>query len=169
MRWVGLTVLSLVIVGCTGSSTPATTPTSVATTSSTTTTTLDVTTTVDRLTEIEAIYRDLEERRLDALYRGDREAYRALFANEAYLEASLGVMDETSFIGAPQNLTLEVREVLVDRPDCIAAVVYRDLRSVLGEEAVGERIIVLQSASETWGLSFIGEGWLCDGPHPLDS
>ena len=65
MRWVGFFVASLIVVGC-SSSTPATTPTSIPTTS--TTTTLATTTTVDRITEIEAIYQDLEERRLDALY-----------------------------------------------------------------------------------------------------
>jgi len=44
--------------------------------------------------EIEAILQDLEERRLDALYRGDEVAYRALFANEAYLEESIKLVVE---------------------------------------------------------------------------
>jgi hypothetical protein len=79
----GVLVGTLLASCTTTESNPATTPT----TGPTTTTTAPPTTTSapDRLAEIQAIFQDLEERRLDALYRGDVEAFSALFANEAYL------------------------------------------------------------------------------------
>jgi hypothetical protein len=166
MRWVGLTVLSLVIVGCTGSSTPATTPTSVATTSSTTTTTLEVTTTVDRLTEIEAIYQDLEERLLIAVYQGDRDGYRALFANEAFMEASMVVFDELSFEEEPR-VDVEVLQIMHDGPECVAfeGTVHR--ADLGGSSDPG--VTVLELRGEAFLISYVGTGWTCDGPHPFDS
>jgi hypothetical protein len=167
MRWVGLTVLSLVIVGCTGSSTPATTPTSVATTSSTTTTTLEVTTTVDRLTEIEAIYQDLEERRLGALYRGDREAFAALFANEAYLEESTEVLNLVEFQEKWPPVFVVVTEVLQDSAECIAARTATDYSAIFVGGGVSDSVEVIELVDGVWGISFVGSGWTCDGPHPL--
>ena len=163
MRWVGPTVLSLVIVGCTGSSTPATTPTSVTTTS-TSTTTIATTTTVDRLTEIEAIYQDLEDKRFDALYRGDRDAFSALFANAAYLEASLGAFDLDPFEEPPIVETIVV-EVVRDDPGCLAAWIGGEIDGI--DE--GKFLTVLQPTAEgRWGYAFGGEGWLCEGSHPLE-
>jgi hypothetical protein len=169
MRWLGFAVLSLVIVGCSGSSTPATTPTSVATTSSTTTTTLEVatTTTVDRLTEIEAIYQDLEERRLDALYRGDEEAYRALFANEAYLEESAEVLNLVEFQENWPPVFVVVTEVLQDSARCIAARTATDYSAIFVGGGVGDSVEVIELVDGVWGISFVGSGWTCDGPHPL--
>lgn len=167
MRWVGLTALSLVIVGCTGSSTPATTPTSVATTSSTTTTTREVTTTVDRLTEIEAIYQDLEERRLDALYQGDREAFAALFANEAYLEQSVEVLNLVEFQENWPPVFVVVTEVLQDSAGCIAARTATDYSTIFVGGGVSDSVEVIELVDGVWGISFVGSGWTCDGPHPL--
>ena len=88
-----MAVLLLVVAGCSTTGIPATVPpslpptaTTVATTtttlSPTTTTTAATTTTVDRVAEIEAIFQDLEERRLQALYEGDKETFKSLFANK---------------------------------------------------------------------------------------
>ena len=68
-------------------STPATAPpiTEAANTTSTSTTTTTMTaptTTLDRLTEIQAIFQDLEVRRLQAIMDQDEEAFRSLFAND---------------------------------------------------------------------------------------
>ena len=164
MRWVGVFVASLVVVGC-SSSTPATTPTSIPTTA--TTTTLATTTTVDRVAEIEAIYQDLEERRLDALYRGDEVAYRALFANEAYMEASMGAFEVIEFDGPPRQVQLHVEEVLWDSGACIAASVNSSPVSGIIGSTQHSRVIVIQVANRNWGLSFVGMGWACEGPHPF--
>ncbi len=172
--------LAVLVAGCSDSATtPATAPGVITATPApaTTTTTAPapiavVTTTVDRLTEVEAIFRDLEFRRLDALYREDERAFRELFSNEAYLEQSLGIFGESEFRGNPKGapVTVEVTELLVDRDDCLAAVVAEDATSVFGPDAIGERTLVLTlTASGDWGLAYGGSGWLCDGPHPLES
>jgi hypothetical protein len=165
MRWVGLTALSLVIVGCTGSSTPATTPTSVATTSSTTTTIAN-TTTVDRLTEIEAIFQGLEERRFMALYEGDREAFRDLHVDNGYLERSMVLFDELIF-DLPPRVDVEVLRVIHDGPECIA---FERIIHRLDLQASGEPSIeVLEIENGAWLISFSGSGWACEGSHPFDS
>jgi len=167
-----LAVLTVVAAACSSGGTSATTPTSVpATTTSTTapptsstTTTEATTTTVDRLAEIEAIFQDLEERRLRALYEVDREAFRALFANDEYMERSMGAFDVVGFEGAPQ-VRVEVVQVLTDSASCIAVarVLHRTDLNQTSDVAVG----VLERRDDAWGFSFTGEGWACDGPHPL--
>jgi len=165
-------VLTVVVAACSSGGTPATTPvpdtiatmvTTIPPTSSTTTTEA-TTTTVDRLVEIEAIFQDLEERRLQALYDGDREAFRALFANDEYMERSMGVFDVVEFVGAPR-VQVEVSDVLTDSLACIA--VARVLHRIDLDETSGEAIGVIERRDDTWGFSFTGEGWACDGPHPL--
>jgi hypothetical protein len=168
MRWATrLLAFVLLVAACSPSSQPATTPGTVPTT----TTTVDATTTtVDRIAEIEAIYQDLEERRLDALYRGDREAFRALFANEAYAEASMGAFDAVSFVAAPEVVVVSVSEILRDDAQCLAIRVNLDESQSLGEAARGEVLDVLQPMADgAWGFSYSGEEWLCEGPHPLSS
>ena len=172
-----LAVLTVVAVACTSSGTPATTPTSVpATTTSTSvpptssTTTAEVTTTtIDRLAEIEAIFQDLEERRLQALYDGDRETFRSLFANDEYMERSMGVFDLIEFMAAPDLIVVDVLEILADGDRCVSAVVFTDATQALGTDGSSTRTVVLERDGERWGFSYIGEGWVCEGPHPLSS
>ena len=169
MRWVGFFVASLVVVGC-SSSTPATTPTSIPTTS--TTTTLATTTTVDRVAEIEAIYQDLEERRLDALYRGDEVAYRTLFANDGYMEGSLVLFDVVDFLDDWQPVDVVVVEIVHDSTDCMAVQTATDYTAVFVNGEIGDTVEVverLDSSEIEWGISFVGKGWTCEGPHPFDS
>lgn len=168
MHRVRFFVASLLLAACSGSSTPATAPTFVPTTAPTTTTTFEVTTTLDRVAEIEAIYQDLEERRLDALYRGDRQAFAALFAVESYMEASLDAFEILEFIAEPEPPVVRALEVLRDDSVCLAVRFHVDGTQALGPEAVGEVVTVLQRNSDgNWGYSYTGEGWLCEEPHPL--
>ena len=165
MRWVGFFVASLVVVGC-SSSTPATTPTSIPTTA--TTTTLATTTTVDRVAEIEAIYQDLEERRLDALYRGDEVTYRALFANEAYLEESMILFDLMEFEAPPEPGRASIIQVLSENETCIALEINSNFVGILtGAEESATSTVVIERNLSGWGFSYVGEGWVCDGPHPF--
>lgn len=154
--------------------TPATTPSTTttttvpaATTGATTSTTAVSSITIDRLAEVEAIFYDLERRRLQAIYEGDIEATRELFAHEAFWEANLPAMDPESFLAEPTDLTLTVKDLLVDRDDCLAALVYFQADRALGPEAASEATVVLQPTASGWGFSFFGTGWLCDGEHPF--
>ena len=111
------------------------------------------------------IFEDLERRRLQALYDGDREAFTELFANEAYLEGSLGAFDEFEF---EEFSELEVRvfRIVGEAEDCIA---FETTVTVNGQTS-SLFIMVLERRSDgAWGLSFAGTGWICDGPHPLGS
>ena len=171
-----MTAVGVVAVGCTTSGTPATAPptteaTSVATTATEpppiTTMAPEPSTTIDRVAEIAAIFQDLEERRLQALYEGDVEAFTALFANEAYMTRSLGVLDLVEFVGRPTLVDVDVLEIRADGADCIAALVRTDATEALGPQGLSERVIVLERISDSWGFSYVGEGWACEGLHPF--
>lgn len=170
-------VFTVVVTACSSGGTPATTPTSVTTTttsttvppSSSTTTTEATTTTVDRLAEIEAIFQDLEEQRLQALYDGDREAFRALFANDEYMERSMALFDLVEFVAPPHPDLVEVRTVLYEGDHCLAAEVVTAYEGILAAGGTDSKDVVLEYVGSEWGISFVGEGWVCDGPHPLSS
>ena len=170
-------VLTVVVAACSSGGTPATTPvpdtiatmvTTIPPTSSTTTTEA-TTTTVDRLVEIEAIFQDLEERRLQALYDGDREAFRALFANDEYMERSMGAFDVVEFEGAPSTPGVAIVDLAFESADCLAVeAVFEKVTGLVGSEQ-RTRDVVLERSDEGWGYSYSGEGWECHGPHPFSS
>ena len=176
-----LMVAAASVVGCTTTgSTPATAPDTTApsateppttssadeSTSTVATTTVAPSTTVDRLTEIQAIFEDLERRRLEAIYTGDVEAFRSLFADTPYLEESLAVFDVIE-PGPVPDIELSVIEVLKDEPDCLA--LY--YQSIHGDGSEGPRsTVVFERSGDTYMYAFTNDGrggWLCDGPHPL--
>lgn len=176
-RLAGL-LLMLVVAGCTTTGTPATTPsslpavdTTVPTTTRTlpptTTTTAATTTTVDRIAEIEAIFQDLEERRLQALYEGDKETFKTLFANKEYMQRSLALFDLVEFVDNWKMPGLAVIGVLADDDECIAARIRWDYSGTFVGASPAEVIEVIESAGGEWGVSYSGEGWVCEGPHPL--
>ena len=137
---------------------PATTPVVVATEITTTT--------VDRLSEIQAIYEDLERRRLQAIYDQDEAAFRSLYANEEYLLLELeafGVVKVTD----PSGLSMSVIEITRDNTSCIAAVVRIDATTAFVGGSSYETTIVLEGLDTGWGYSWVGEDWECDGSHPL--
>ena len=174
IRLAVIVVASIVGLGActTVGNSPATAPllTEVPTTSSTTVTTttvLETTTTIDRVAEIQAIFRDLERRRLQAIMDQDEEAFRAVFANAEYEERSIGGMELVTVID-PNAAVFTVVDVFVDDPSCIAVGAIVD-----GRKAVDGGIVQTQSdyvaerSSDRWGLSWVGEGWRCDGSHPF--
>ena len=175
-----LVAVGALAVSCTAGGTPATAPSLPAASSTVTTVTASSPTTsmvaspssstVDRLAEVQAIFEDLERRRLQALYDGDRDAFAELFANDAYLEEYLANWDElASFImSPPDGVVIESREILNDSPDCIAVLLFTDYRASIPDGTPGEVEAVVERRTDgTWGLSWQGSGWRCDGPHPL--
>jgi hypothetical protein len=123
---------------------------------------------MDRVAEITAIFEDLERRRLDAILVGDTQGYRAVFSNSEYHAASLEVLDRVN-VTNPQGFTTTSVEILADTGDCVAAFVSRDLSQAIEGGGLSERVQVIEMVDGEWGLSWIGDGWLCDGPHPLQS
>lgn len=170
----GAAALLAVVAACSSANTPATTPTTTEAPSTTASTAAPATTTTttgavanDRLAEIQAIFQDLEERRLDALYRGDVEAFKALFANEAYMEQDVGSFQLVEFTSRPTLVLVSIDKVVRDDDGCIAIEVLTNYSAFFGPDAEGGRTVVLQPMAEGWGYSYVGEGWTCDGPHPL--
>jgi hypothetical protein len=158
----GLIALGVLLAACTSQGSPATTPATVATT-------LATSTTLDRLAEVEAIVQDLEERRLDALYRKDLEALREVYASESLYERNKPVLGQLKFEEPPWVVTVQISDILVDRQNCLALVASFDDRDALGPEAFTEETVVLQPTdSGSWGFAYSGEGWLCRGPNPLE-
>lgn len=98
-------VVSLLLAACSGSATRPTTPPLFPSTIATHS--------LDRVAEIEAIYQDLEQRRINALYEDDREAYRALFANTGFVDESMVVFDQLEF-ELPPVVVVEVLALLHD-------------------------------------------------------
>jgi hypothetical protein len=145
---------------------PVVTSSSVATT--TTTTQPATTTTLDRVAEIEAIFQDLEVRRLQAIMDQDEEAFRAVFANEEYAERSVGGMALVTVID-PSAGVFTVLQVFVDDPRCIAVVAVNDgALAIEGADGGEPSDYVIEGNNEGgWGFSWAGSGWRCAGPHPF--
>jgi hypothetical protein len=167
---------ALLLGACTTQATPATAPetsqpviTTIAVSEppTITTTTSAPPTTVDRTAEIEAIFQDLEQRRLTSLYEGDHEGFAALFANDAYLEGSLEAFGVAEF-ESPPRVDVAILDIATDTDECLAAVIELTILAT-GQRAEASTV-VLQRSQSSWGFSFAftgEEGWLCNGPHPF--
>jgi hypothetical protein len=180
LRKVGWIVFgtALVFAACSGNgSTPATAPPTSAvaasnvpmTTSDLPTTSLieTTTTTVDRIAEIEAILLDLEIRNIRAQVDRDETAFRSVYAHQGFEERSMQAFDEDLFPEMPAVIEVEVVDVLYDDGACIAA---QHLTRVDGRVANDGAVLVtvLELLDQGgWGISFSGEGWACEGPHPF--
>jgi hypothetical protein len=161
----------------TANGTPATAPSvpeTLATTTAPPPTTIPVvvtteitTTTVDRLSEIEAIYEDLEHRRLQAIYDQDEDAFRSVYANDQYLQESLPLLEAVAFLTSPGLYPVRVLEVLADEEGCISAIVRTDLTAITEGGRLAEKQQTIQWQEAAWGISYTGEDWSCVGPHPL--
>jgi ABC-type transport system substrate-binding protein len=167
--------LAALAAGCTtATGTPATAPplpepvpATPGTLPPTTTTTVATTTTVDRLAEIQAIYEDLEHRRLQAIFDQDEEAFRSVYANVEYLRESLQLFDTIVFLESPGLYPVQVLEIITDEANCVSAIVQTDLTAITegGQLAVKQQAIQLKETG--WGISYTGEDWNCVGPHPF--
>ena len=162
--------------GCTtAGTTPATAPPvpdstlppTSSTVASTTVTVTGTSTTVDRLGEIQALFEDLERRRLQAIYDQDETAFRAVYANDAYLERSMVLLDAVEFLAPPDNYAIRVVEVLSDSVSCISAVIETNLEGLTVGGQLSKKTQTIEPIKDGWGISYVGEDWSCAGPHPL--
>ncbi|MGZ8784558.1 MAG: hypothetical protein ACXW1Y_03220 [Acidimicrobiia bacterium] len=176
VRNVGLALTcALVAVSCTAE--PAATTTSVATTtttSSTTTTTVPETTSTtvsadERIAEVTEIVRQVDFGWFDAIYRKDEAALSDVVAVQKSFERGLELMADDSFFVAEPTLAttlIEVREVLIDRGDCLAVSFYGDATAFRGDGAMGETIMVLwpRPSDGKWRSAYQGDVWeeACD-------
>ena len=175
--------LGLVTAACTSSDSgpatapavtepPVTAPTTTGAPPSSTMTSPASTTTVDRIAEVEAIFKDLELRRLDALFREDEEAFRTAFASDGYFALSRPVLGQLDFIAPPtaDNVRVTVDDIIIDRSDCLVIVVTEDLTMILAEaDPRPETFVLTRTETGSWGYAFGGTGWQCEGPNPHES
>ena len=108
----------------------------------------------------------IEKQRLTAIATENEALFRGAYANESFLTESLVAFRSAIVIDPAGFVTREV-QIIVDHVDCVAARVARDHSGALQGGGESERLIVIQKKDGEWGYSWIGEGWLCDGPHPL--
>ncbi len=142
-------------------------PVTTSTSMTTTTTAVATTTTLDRIAEIQAIFQDLERRRLQAIMDQDEEAFRAVFANAEYEERSMRGMALVTVLD-PDASVFTVLEVVADSQACIAVIAIEDGSEAIEGAAVGEPAdYVVELKGDIWGISWVGSGWRCDGPHPF--
>ena len=164
------------VAGCTtASGTPATAP-SVPDTVPTTTVTLPptttitpttTTTTIDRLSEIQAIYEDLENQRVQALWAGNREVFLSLFTDTPYRDESLRALDLVD-TGEPPVLIIEIDEIFMDDSECLVFVASTIIAD--SEDRPKAHTVTLQPLANGWGYAYVSDdpgGWLCTEPHPL--
>jgi hypothetical protein len=130
----------------TTSTIPATTTTPPTTTVATTTTVVTTTVSPDaRTAEIEAIVKDVEVRRLRAVFDGNAAALVEVVATQKVYDAALEAMETLEFTASPatSNVILRVESVLLDREDCLVVAVTEDASRVLGPTGHLEAISVL--------------------------
>jgi hypothetical protein len=125
------------------------------------------TTTVDRLSEIQAIYEDLEHRRVNALWSADADSFVSLFVDNAYREESLRALD---FVepGDPPDLIIDIIRIIKDDPGCLVFVERTAIAA--SENPPTEQTVTLQPTQDGWGYAYVSDGpggWLCTDPHPL--
>jgi hypothetical protein len=68
----------------------------------------------------------------------------------------------------PNAAVFTVLQIFVDDPTCIAVEGVLDASMAIeGVEAGESTDLVVELDDERWGMSWIGTGWRCDGPHPF--
>ena len=144
---VGLLTCALVVASCTtepAANTAVTTTTGATTTLSTTTTVPETTTTVSRdqrIAEVTEIVREVDFGWFDAIYRADEAALTDWVAVQERFDTGIELMaDGSFFIGEPKRETnvIEVREILIDRDDCLAVSMHVDWTAFRGPAGQGD-------------------------------
>lgn len=139
------------------------------TTSANTTTTTSTTLSPEaRITEVEVILEDLWFRWFDAIYRQDEAALADIVALQRDYQAGVSAMDSMQFISAPSlsGVIVEVTQIALDRPDCIAAEYSLDASLIRGIEEPSTGLQVLWPRDSGWRLarswSGAGDLWQVD-------
>lgn len=103
------------------------------------------TTEAERVAEVEVILRDLWFGWFDAIYRNDPDALWEVVATTPGHDAGVAAMETLEFTAEPslQEMHVDVKRLLLDRPDCLAVHVTADAAAFRGPGAMTERVEVL--------------------------
>jgi hypothetical protein len=107
--------------------------------------------------------------RLKAIYDKDKEALLEWVGSQKAYDGSVQGMDRSTFLAEPTrgNVFLVLTDVLLDRPDCVVAMVVADSSSVVAEaQGTSESIAIWWPGSDgslqlaaTWGESTPESVW----------
>ena len=93
--------------------------------------------------------------------------YGTVFANEAYLEESMILFDLMEFEAPPEPGRASIIQVLSENETCIALEINSNFVGILTGAEESATSTVIERNLSGWGFSYVGEGWVCDGPHPF--
>jgi hypothetical protein len=173
MRGVGLLLAcALLPAACTAEAEPTTS--TIATTSTSTTTTTTTTSTVpettsttsldQRIAEVTEIVREVEFGWFDAIYRKDETALADYVAVQENLDLGVDLMSDDSFFVAEPTRdanVIDVREILIDRDDCLAVSMYVDWSAFRGPAGQGDLTAVYwpRPSDGKWRSAYQGDVW----------
>jgi hypothetical protein len=133
-------------------------PTTTTTTSVVTTTTVPATTTttvLDRTAEVEEIVRDLYFRWFDGVYREDMATIDAIAGTTQVLGWAERAFGKLAFLSEPKRdeILVDVKNILLDRPDCLVVSVDVDYRTFFGVDEPHSTVDVYFRVGDGWGFA----------------
>ncbi len=147
---------------------PVTTAAPVTTVATVATTTTTVA--VDREVEAGRIVHDFYYRWFSAIHRRDLSVVDPVAGTEAVLEMAEKAFDTVQLLAAPtaEAIVVDVRRILLDRPDCLVVSADVDYRQILAVDDPIHFVGVFFRVGDGWGLAvryqYEREMWLsvCD-------
>jgi hypothetical protein len=131
----------------------APTTTAAAPTITTTIPPTTTTTVIDRRSEIEGIVADFYFAWFDGIYRRDPETLDRAAGSNAVLEQGIAAFETLEFTAPPTRdaLGVKLKNVLLDRPDCLVISADIDFRSFVDFDEVMEAVDVFFRVGDGWG------------------
>jgi hypothetical protein len=165
-------VLASVLVAAACTTDPAVTSkialnSSTTSNSTTTSTVADTTSTTSmdqRIAEVTEIVREVEFGWFDAIYRKDKKALANWVAVQESFDVGVELMADSSFfVGEPTRGAdvIEVRELLIDRVDCLAVAIHVDWTAFRGPAGQGDLTVVYwpRPSDGRWRSAHQGDLW----------
>ena len=115
----------------------------------------------DRVAEVEGILRGLWFGWFDAIYRKDPDALWEVVATEKTRDDAVATFDLLEFSGPPswEGTKITVKEILLDRSDCLVVFQRGDFTAYRGPGAVGETVSVLWPDEDgSWRIAALWSG-----------
>lgn len=132
---------------------PATTTSTTVGATTTTAPPSTTTTVIDREAEITEIVGDFYFAWFDGVYREDAGEIDRIAGSESVLEQGLRAFGRLAFTGPPSRdaVGVELRNVLLDRPDCLVVSAGIDVRTFIDTDEVMDAVDVFFRVGDQWG------------------